>query len=195
MYWRNKRDYYPSSNKTNMKENQSSDKSTVNFGTTLQHWVCKSICLKVSGNTPNLQITVKKISGAGRRLWRNCSLLLLPWRATERGYQLVLAGLHSSEQGDIKALCCAKLPGMFWGWGLQTAAFVCFSPRDITGLPVITVLSYFPAFLKPLDSDFDWSRVKWSPHKYDAAERILFFSCDADAPALCFKTAFVDKVT
>jgi len=29
--------------------------------------------------------------------------------------QLVLAGLHSSEQGDIKALCFAKLPGMFWG--------------------------------------------------------------------------------
>lgn len=108
------------------------------------------IYLEVPGNTHNLQVTVKKISGAGRRFWGNCSLLLLPWRAAERGYQLVLAGLHSSEQGDIKALCFAKLPGMFWGWGLQTAAFVCFSPRDITGLPVITVLSFLPAFLKLL---------------------------------------------
>lgn len=150
MYGRNKRDYYPSSNKTNMKEKQNSNKSTVNFGTTLQHWLYNSIYLKVPGNTHNLQITLKKFSGAGRRLWGNCSLLLLPWRAAERGYQLVLAGLHSSEQGDIKALCFAKLPGMFWSWGLQTAAFVCFSPRDITGLPVITVLTFLPAFLKLL---------------------------------------------
>lgn len=144
-----KRDYYPSSNKTNMKENQSSDKSAVNFGTILQHRLYNFIYLEVSGITHNLQITLKKISGAGGRLWGSCSLLLLPWRPAERGYQLVLAGLHSSEQGDIKALCCAKLPAMFWGWGLQTA-FVWSSPRDITELPVIMVLSFLPAFLKLL---------------------------------------------
>lgn len=145
-----KRDYYPSSNKTNMKENQSSDKSAANFGTILWHWLYNFIYLEVPGNTRNLQITLKESTGAGGRLWGSCSLLLLPWRAAERGYQLVLAGLHSSEQGDIKALCCAKLPGMFWGSGSQTAAFVWSSPRDITELPVIMVLSFLPAFLKLL---------------------------------------------
>lgn len=51
-----------------MKENQSSDKSTVNFGTILQHRLYNFIYLEVPGNTHNVQITAKKISGAGRRL-------------------------------------------------------------------------------------------------------------------------------
>lgn len=131
-----------------MKGNQSSDKSAVNFATILQYWLYKSIYLGIPGNTHNLQISVEKISGAGGRLWGSCFLLLLPWRAADRGYQLVLARLHFSKQGDIKALCFAKLPGMFWGWGLQTASFVWFSPRDITKLSVIMVLSFHPAFLK-----------------------------------------------
>lgn len=51
-----------------MIENQSSDKSAVNFGTILQHRLYNSIYLEVAGNTHNLQITVKKISGAGGKL-------------------------------------------------------------------------------------------------------------------------------